>query len=152
MAADSFCCRVFGGRQHVSPRALQFASRAIAQGVRQCTGRVCAAQGDRITKALYEFVTGRTIGQMPFDFSTVREWQFEIRVVRKQGEDILATLRMAFHAEEPGRPEIPNRRTPQPACSPRFRSRARGSGCCGSDTPLPPAGRRPDVADPTRER
>ena len=38
---------------------------------------------------------------MLFDLSTVREWQFEIHVVRKQGEDILATLRMVFHAEEP---------------------------------------------------
>jgi hypothetical protein len=45
-------------------------------------------------------MTGRTIGQMLFDLSTVREWQFEIHVVRKQGEDILATLRMVFHAEE----------------------------------------------------
>ena len=101
MAAGSFGCRVFAGHQHVPPRALQVASRAITQGGRQCTGRVRAAQGDRITEALYEFVTGRTIGQMPFDLSTVREWQFEIHVVRKQGDDILATLRMVFHAEEP---------------------------------------------------
>ena len=99
MAADSFGCRVFAGRQHVSPRALQFASRAITQGGRQCTWRVCSAQGDRFTKALYEFVTVRTIGQMPLDLSTVREWQFEIHVVRKQGDDISATLRMVFHAE-----------------------------------------------------
>jgi hypothetical protein len=102
MAAGSFGCRVLAGRQHVSPRALEFASRAITQGGRQCTGRVGSAQGDRMTEALYEVVTGRTIGQMPFDLSTVREWQFEIHVVRKQGEDVLATLRMVFHAEEPG--------------------------------------------------
>ena len=101
MAAGSFGCRVLAGRQHVSPRALEFASRAITQGGRQCTGRVGSAQGDRMTEALYEVVTGRTIGQMPFDLSTVREWQFEIHVVRKQGEDVLATLRMVFHAEEP---------------------------------------------------
>ena len=101
MATGSFGCRVFAGRQHVSPRALQFASRAITQGARHCTGSVCPAQSDRIAKALYEFVTGRTIGQMPFDLSTVREWQFEIHVVRKQGEHILATLLMVFHAEEP---------------------------------------------------
>jgi hypothetical protein len=36
---------------------------------------------------------------MPFDLSTVRDWQFEIHVVRKQGDDISATLRMVFHAE-----------------------------------------------------
>lgn len=101
MAADSSGCRVFAGRQHVSPRALQFASRAITQGGRQCTWRVCSAQGDRFTKALYEFVTVRTIGQMPFNLSKVREWQFAVHVVRKQGEDILAILRMVFHAEEP---------------------------------------------------
>ena len=99
MAANSFGCRVFAAVQHVAPRALQFASRAIAQGGRQCARRVCSAQGDRVTKALYEFVTGRTIGQMPFDLSTVREWQFEIHVVREQGDDILATLRMVFHTE-----------------------------------------------------
>jgi hypothetical protein len=98
MAADSFGCRVFAGRQHVSPRALQFASRAIAQGGRQCVRRVCSAQGDRVTKALYEFVTRWTIGQMPFDLSTVRKWQLEIHVVRQQREDVLATLRMVFHA------------------------------------------------------
>jgi len=91
---------VFPGHQHVSPRALQFASRAIAQGGRQCTWRVCSAQGDRVTKALYEFATGWTIGQMPFDLSTVCEWQFEIHIVRKQGDDISATLRVVFHAEE----------------------------------------------------
>ena len=101
MAAGSFGCRVLAGRQHVSPRALEFASRAITQGGRQCTGRVGSAQGDRMTEALYEVVTGRTIGQMPFDLSTVREWQFEIHVVRQQREDVLATLRMVFHAEEP---------------------------------------------------
>jgi hypothetical protein len=39
---------------------------------------------------------------MPFDLSTVHEWQFEIHVGRKQFEDILATLRMVFHVEEPG--------------------------------------------------
>jgi hypothetical protein len=38
---------------------------------------------------------------MPFDLSTVRKWQFEIHVVRQQREDVLATLRMVFHAEEP---------------------------------------------------
>ena len=101
MAAVSFCCRVFADRQHVSPRALQFASRAIAQGARQCTRSVCPAQGDRIAEALYEFATGRAIGQMLFDLSAVREWQFEIHVVRKQGEDILATLQMVFHVEKP---------------------------------------------------
>ncbi len=100
MASGSSGCRVFPGRQHVSPRALQFASRAIAQRGRQCTWRVSSAQGDRFTQALHEFVTCRTIGQMPFDLSTVREWQFEIHVVRKQGDDISATLRMVFHAEE----------------------------------------------------
>ena len=102
MASGSFGCVVFAGRQHVSPRALQLASRAITQWGRQCTWRVRSAQGDRFTKAFYEFVTGQTIGQMPFDLSTVREWQFEIHVVRKQGEDILATLRMVFYAKEPG--------------------------------------------------
>ena len=103
MAAGSFGCRVLAGRQHVSPRALEFASRAITQGGRQCTGRVGSAQGDRIPKALYEFVTRRTAGQMPFDLATNCKWQFEIHVVRKQFEDILATLRMVlFHAEEPG--------------------------------------------------
>jgi hypothetical protein len=101
MAGDSFGCRVCAGRQHVSPRAPQFASRAIAQEGRQCAGSVCSAQGDRVAKAFYEFVTGWTIGQMPFDLSTVRKWQFEIHVVRQQGEDVLATLRMVFHAEEP---------------------------------------------------
>ena len=101
MAAGSFCCRVFAGRQHASPRAFQFASRAITQGGRQCTWRVRSAQGDRVTKALYEFVTGQTIGQMPFDLSTVREWQFEIHVVREQCYDITATLRRVFHVEEP---------------------------------------------------
>jgi hypothetical protein len=99
MATGSSGGGVFPGRQHVSPRALQFASRAITQRGRQCTWRVRSAQGDRVTKALYEFVTVRTIGQMPFDLSTVREWQFEIHVVRKQGDDISATLRMVFHAE-----------------------------------------------------
>ena len=44
------------------------------------------------------------------------------------------------------------RRATQPVCSPPFRSRARGSGCCGSDTPSLPAGRRPDVARPAPER
>jgi hypothetical protein len=40
---------------------------------------------------------------MPFDLATNCKWQFEIHVVRKQFEDILATLRMVlFHAEEPG--------------------------------------------------
>jgi hypothetical protein len=38
---------------------------------------------------------------MPFNLSKVREWQFAVHVVRKQGEDILAILRMVFHAEEP---------------------------------------------------
>ena len=47
-------------------------------------------------------MTGRTIGQMPFDLSAVHEWQFEIHIGRKQFEDILATLRMVFHVEEPG--------------------------------------------------
>ena len=101
MAAGSFCCRVFAGRQHASPRALQFASRAITQGGRQCTGSVCPAQGDRIAETVYEFVTGRAIGQMLFDLSTVREWQFEIHVVREQCYDITATLRRVFHVEEP---------------------------------------------------
>jgi hypothetical protein len=98
MAANSFGCRVFAAVQQVSPRALQFASRAIAQGGRQCARRVCSAQGDRVTKALYEFVTRWTIGQMPFDLSTVRKWQLEIHAVRQQREDVLATLRMVFHA------------------------------------------------------
>ena len=101
MAANSFGCRVFAAVQHVSPRALQFASRAIAQGGRQCTWRVRSAQGDRVTKALDKFVTSRTVGKMSFDLSTVRERQFEIHVVREQGEDFLAILRMVFHAEEP---------------------------------------------------
>ena len=102
MATGSSGCGVFPGRQHVSPRALQFASRAITQGGRQCTWRVRSAQGDRVTKALDKFVTSRTVGKMSFDLSTVREWQFEIHVVREQGEDFLAILRMVFHAEEPG--------------------------------------------------
>ena len=101
MATDSFGWRVLAGRQHVSPRALQFASRAIAQGSWQCVGRVCSAHSDCVAKALYRFVTGRTAGQMPFDLSTVHEWQFEIHIGRKQFEDILATLRMVSHAEEP---------------------------------------------------
>jgi hypothetical protein len=37
---------------------------------------------------------------MPFDLSTGREWQFAVHVVRKQGDDISATLRMVFHGEE----------------------------------------------------
>ena len=101
MASGSFGCRVVAGRQHISPRALQFASRAIAQGARHCTGSVCPAQGDRVAKALYEFATGRAIGQMLLDVCTVRDWQFKIHEVRKQGQDISATLRRVFHAEEP---------------------------------------------------
>jgi hypothetical protein len=58
MATGSSGCVVFPGHQHVSPRALQFASRAITQGDRQCTWRVCSAQGDHVTKPLYEFATG----------------------------------------------------------------------------------------------
>ena len=101
MAAGSCCCGVSAGRQHASPRALQFASRAVTQGGRQCTGSVCPAQGDRIAETVYEFVTGRAIGQVLFDLSTVREWQFEIYVVREQCCDITATLRRVFHVEEP---------------------------------------------------
>ena len=92
---------MFADRQHVSPGALQFASRAITQGGRQCTGSVCPAQGDRIAETVYEFVTRRAIGQVLFDLSTVREWQFEIHVVREQCYDITATLRRVFHVEEP---------------------------------------------------
>jgi hypothetical protein len=38
---------------------------------------------------------------MLFDLSTVREWQFEIHVVREQCYDITATLRRVFHVEKP---------------------------------------------------
>ena len=102
MAISSFCCGVCAGGEHVSPRALQLASRTITQGGRQCTGCICSAQGDRVTKALDKFVTGRTVGKMAFNLTTLREWQFEVHVVREQDEDFLAILRMVFHAEEPG--------------------------------------------------
>ena len=94
MAAGSLGFRELAGRQHVSPRELQFASRAITQGGRQRAGRVRAAEGDCPAQAVYEFVTGCTIGQMPFDLSPNGKWQFEIHVVRKQCENVLATLRM----------------------------------------------------------
>jgi hypothetical protein len=38
---------------------------------------------------------------MLFDLSAVREWQFEIHVIREQCYDITATLRRVFHVEEP---------------------------------------------------
>jgi len=43
---------------------------------------------------------------MPFDLAAGFGWQLKIHIVRKQREDVFATLRMVSHAEKIRRPEF----------------------------------------------
>ena len=150
--AGSFGCRVFAGRQHLSPGALQFASRPITQGARQ---RDWARMRGIVRSSFEGSLRIRDMpDNQPNDFRPPHSLRVVVRNPRtpKASRGLSATIRMLFHTEPACRPESLSRRTPQRVCSPRFRSRARGSRCCGSGTPLPPAGRLPDVADPARER